>query len=797
MPRQTRVSIWIQIRETGARAVGRLRRGFGGLTNAIKGGAGALLGFTAGIAGVGLAAIRTTSQSTRFEASLTKIITLVGIAREQVMEWRRELLALAPAVGRGPNELADALFVVTSAGARGAEALRIVEQAAKASAVGLGETKDVARAVTAAMQAYAASGLTAEQATDVLVATVREGNLKAAELASSLGRVLGVAAEAGVSFNELGAFVASFTRVGVNAEEAVTALRGVLATVIKPAKESETALAKFGLSAAALREQIRERGLTRTLIDLVQTLSKDEEALARVIPNVRALSGVLATASSQAESFQQISDNLANAQGTLETAFEGTRETAQFAFESMRAAIEGAAIAIGDDLAPAAVRFANTIKEQTPLIVAIFRVTVQSIKTFLSAFFNAGKVLGSSFETGILLIARSIVELVDVVIIPRLNKLLDGIDFLASKVGLGFDFRIPVINSFEFFDAAEDSANRTRQAVVNFDTSLSDLGRSWDQLFQQIRRQRLGENIQVQLPGRGGAGTGTGTGGGGGGGATTETAAEAMRRLTTESELLQAQFNAGLITFDEFKARLDELAPAMIMLRDSGMLTADELTAFIGVIEKLKETSIEAAAPIGTLIKPDEQISFWEAVRQGILGGVSEAERFNQVMADITTNTIQAFGDAIASSFRALIEGSQSAGATFASSMLGAIAAVARGFGEMFLGLATAALAQSFLPPPLGSPSGVAAAAKFGAAAAAMFALSGALSGAAGSIGGGGSAGASAAIDRGETDLAGTGGEAVIIIQGGLLDMSDPRQADALADAVNDLDGRKVIVRGG
>lgn len=798
MPRQARVSIWIQIKETGARIIGRTRQSFRGLKTAIAGATGAVLGFTAGLAGVGFATLRATQTSTRFEASLTKIVALVGVARDQVTQWRREILALAPAVGRGPNELAEALFVVTSAGERGAAALEIVEAAAKASAIGLGETKEVARAVTAAMQAYARAGLTAEQATDTLVATVREGNLEASELAGSLGRVLGIAAEAGVSFNELGTFVATFTRVGVNAEEAVTALRGILATVIKPAKGAQTALAKFGLSASDLRMQIRERGLTATLIDLVQTLSSDEEALAKVIPNVRALAGVLATASSQSEAFQQISDSLANSQGALATAFEETRKDAMFAFDSMKASIEGAAIAIGDELAPGAIKFADIIKTNTPLIVAIFRVTLQSIKTFLSAFFNAGKVLGSSFETGISLIAGAIVELIDKVIVPRLNKLLDGIDFLAEKVGLGFDFRIATIGSQEFFDNAEDSANRTRQAVVDFDTSLGKLGESWHDLFTQIRRQRLGPNVQVALGARGGGGAGTGGGGGGGeGGQELETAADAAKRLTRESQLLTAQFEAGLISFDEFKERLDELAPAMLLLRDSGMLTAEELTAFIGVIEQLKDVSIEAAGPVGAIITPPaETLSFWEAVRQSILGGTTEAERFNQVMADITTNTIRAFGDAIATSFQALVEGSQSAAATFAQSMLGAIAAVARGFGEMFLGLATAALAQSFLPPPLGSPSGVAAAAKFGAAAAAMFALSGALSGVAGG-GGGGAAGAAAATNQGAAVEGGGEGPAVLIIQGGLLDTSDPRQADALERALEDLSGRKVIIQGG
>ena len=119
--------------------------------------------------------------------------------------------------------------------------------------------------------------------------------------------------------------------------------------------------------------------------------------------------------------------------------------------------------------------------------------------------------------------------------------------------------------------------------------------------------------------------------------------------------------------------------------------------------------------------------------------------------------------------------------------MLGAVAAVARAQGQLFLGEALAALGRGLL----GNPAAFAAAAKFTAAAAVMFAIAGAVGQAASGGGGGGAGGGGEQADR----LEGTRGEAEIVIRGGLLDMSDPRQADALAAAVNDLDGRRVVIR--
>ncbi len=76
-------------------------------------------------------AVRTARGMAGFEASLARIGGLVGVAEAEVKAMGDALTAWAPAVGQGPGALAEALFVVTSAGARGAEALDIVEQSAR------------------------------------------------------------------------------------------------------------------------------------------------------------------------------------------------------------------------------------------------------------------------------------------------------------------------------------------------------------------------------------------------------------------------------------------------------------------------------------------------------------------------------------------------------------------------------------------------------------------------------------------------------------------------------------------
>ncbi len=306
---------------------------------------------TAPIVGLGTAALQASLQ---FESSMTKVETLSAVAGEAVAHMRDEVLALAPATGIGPDELAKGLLVVTSTGLRGAEAMEILSASAKASAVGLGEVNDIARAVTAAIVAYGKENLSAAEAADKLFVGVVEGGAEAEEFAQSLGRVLGVAAKMGVSFDEVVASVATFTRLGVDADEAITALRGTLMTFLHPTEQARDVLKGLGLSVQDVRDSIRENGLQKTLTDLVTALGNNEQAIGTLIPNVRALAGVLGNTGSQAEQYAEILGRVQTASGQLNDAFDRTSQTGMFKWNQFIAEGKVLLIEFGDAIAPMA-----------------------------------------------------------------------------------------------------------------------------------------------------------------------------------------------------------------------------------------------------------------------------------------------------------------------------------------------------------------------------------------------------------------------------------------------------------
>jgi TP901 family phage tail tape measure protein len=308
-----------------------------------------------------LAAGAITKLGVTYDDTMTQVETLTEAAGQQVAVWRQELLRLGPAVGRGPTELARALLRVTSAGLTTAAAMDVVRLSAKASAVGLGETGEVASAVTSAMLAYAKTGLTAAEATDQLLEAVKQGKAEASELAPVLGRVIPIASQLGVSFAQVGGFVASFTRLGVDAEEAVTALRGTLGLLFKQSKEGVDALKAVGLTLDDVRRSVRERGLAQTLVDLIGKFDGNLDAIAAFIPNVRALAGVLATASAQGDEFVDMTSKIEHSTGALSTAFERAAASPGFKFRQLLAQLQVAGLQLATQIMPVMLKVASVV----------------------------------------------------------------------------------------------------------------------------------------------------------------------------------------------------------------------------------------------------------------------------------------------------------------------------------------------------------------------------------------------------------------------------------------------------
>lgn len=292
--------------------------------------------FSLPLAIAGGAAIKMASD---FDKNITKIEALVGRTGKELDSFAEASKRMAKETGISSAETSNAMFFIASAGLEGADAISVLEAASKASASGLGDVAQIADLATSAMNAYGSSNLSAEGATDVLTAAVREGKLSSEELAGAMGGVLPIASNLGVSFDEVGATLAAMSRTGTNAANGATQLNSILAGLLKPTNQAEDALRSMGLSSAGLKQQIKDEGLLSVLETLKTEFDKNSDAAAQVFPNIRALKGVLDLTGKSAETTTMIFDKLGVAQGSTKKAFDATAKSASF---KLKKALNGA-----------------------------------------------------------------------------------------------------------------------------------------------------------------------------------------------------------------------------------------------------------------------------------------------------------------------------------------------------------------------------------------------------------------------------------------------------------------------
>ena len=316
----------------------------------------------AGVAALGAALLDAVKSAAEFEKKLALIRGLTDTTSAQFAGMSQAVLGLTRTIPKSAAELADALYFISSSGHQGADAMKILEISAKASAAGLGETKVIADAVTSTLNAYRLGADEAARVTDVLTNAVIQGKGEPAEFAGSLGRILPIASQAGVSIEQVAASMSVMTRIGLSAEESATALRGTLAALLAPGKQAREALLSIGFSVDSLRQSIREKGLLETLRVMMERTQGNVETLDLIIPNVRALTGVLATAGSQSEEYARVLETMNQAAGRTEKAFGVMADTFDAKLKKFENAVDGVKIAVGTGLLPTV---SNFLEEMT------------------------------------------------------------------------------------------------------------------------------------------------------------------------------------------------------------------------------------------------------------------------------------------------------------------------------------------------------------------------------------------------------------------------------------------------
>ncbi len=311
----------------------------------------ALLPLSVAMAAVGVGAV---VMAAKFEAATSKLVSIANVAEGEIDGVKKAILALGPATGVGPMELVEAMMLISSTTSNTATAMKILETAARASSAGLGTAADFGKALTSVINSYGEENITAARAADILAASIKAGGAEASTIAPQLANVVPIAAQLGISFEEVAANISAVTQLGTPTEQAFTQLASVMTATMKETKEGTEALDAMGMSYSSLRGEIREKGLAAAMQNLLDKLDGNTTGLVEIFGRIEAVKDIMSAWRGGGEAMADTLDKVKNSQGTLADMVEARGKTIADAWNKIKASIEAAAIELGTELLPVA-----------------------------------------------------------------------------------------------------------------------------------------------------------------------------------------------------------------------------------------------------------------------------------------------------------------------------------------------------------------------------------------------------------------------------------------------------------
>jgi len=297
------------------------KRNIGNYKDALKG-LGSTLGIVTGGLALAGAAIRKGVQVTKqaievnreFESSFTNVLTLLDKAEKEEFGVKLEKgsIDLIANYGLEIEDTNKALFDSISAGIDAGDSINFLNKAARLAIAGNAELTDVVDGATNIMNAYGDQIKNTDDVFNAFFAAQVEGKTTVGELASNIGKLAPIASSVDFGMNELLGTTALLTKQIGSTEEATTVLRQVMASVIKPTAESEEVFKQLGISTGAAA--IKEEGFLNIFKQVTDAAQDNEDVLAELIPNIRALTGASALGTEQFDELEQIIGELNNTQ---------------------------------------------------------------------------------------------------------------------------------------------------------------------------------------------------------------------------------------------------------------------------------------------------------------------------------------------------------------------------------------------------------------------------------------------------------------------------------------------------
>lgn len=298
-------------------------------------------------AGIGKMLQSAFTGGTASESAMAKVGTIADTSKVLLESLSSQVLQVSGDMHIGANEIAEAAYQAISAGQDTGNAVAFAGQASMLATAGFTSTTSAVDILTTALNAYGKGADEAGHVSDVLLTTQNLGKTSVDELAGSMGRVIPLAAAYNVSLENLSSGLAIMTANGIATAEASTYTKSMLnelgdtgSTVGKILKQ------QTGKSFAELNADGKSLG--DVLQVLYDSVGGNATEFAGLWSSVEAGTGALSLASSGADKFNGVLQQMQADSGLTQTAYDTMTDTMVYKLDGVKTNAQNLGTALFD-----------------------------------------------------------------------------------------------------------------------------------------------------------------------------------------------------------------------------------------------------------------------------------------------------------------------------------------------------------------------------------------------------------------------------------------------------------------
>lgn len=298
-------------------------------------------------AGIGKMLQSAFTGGTAFESAMAKVGTIADTAKVPLESLSSQVLQVSGDMHIGANEIAEAAYQAISAGQDTGNAVAFAGQASMLATAGFTSSASAVDILTTALNAYGKGADEAGHVSDVLLTTQNLGKTSVDELAGSMGRVIPLAAAYNVSMENLSSGLAIMTANGIATAEASTYTKSMLnelgdtgSTVGKILQQ------QTGKSFAELNADGKSLG--DVLQVLYDSVGGNATKFAGLWSSVEAGTGALSLASSGADKFNGVLQQMQADSGATQTAYDTMTNTMAYKLDGVKTNAQNLGTALFD-----------------------------------------------------------------------------------------------------------------------------------------------------------------------------------------------------------------------------------------------------------------------------------------------------------------------------------------------------------------------------------------------------------------------------------------------------------------